>query len=370
MPAADSPTSTDSSRPAKRAAPDHDEEQPAAPPKTEAIAQLTEALASLAQQQQLQQQQNAVLAEQNAALQQTVAKMAGQLQQVLPSLPVQAKERVVELCGQQQTEDETALKTTLKELFTDTAVPEEEANAEAAAAFDSYESALAVHIDPEVLTLCGYEVRDAMDILWCRCMWIVIGSCYLLIAFPESGNQAGKQFVAVWAAVACLLTVNALIHAYYYSSTKYMNAKPHYIDTTRVRAMCVRAMLAWGFFPIVYALCLFVGLMIGNTNAKHLFVGPLCFVLVWLVPCGMVVCMCFSLGRDLTKRADLQGELRARLSRCGASNSGRPMDGEEVSLLKPIATRKLAPEQRLVVELPPADQPSTPMVQVVASLDV
>jgi hypothetical protein len=30
---------------------------------------------------------------------------------------VQAKERVVELCGQQQTEDETALKTTLKELF-------------------------------------------------------------------------------------------------------------------------------------------------------------------------------------------------------------------------------------------------------------
>lgn len=283
---------------------------------------------------------------------------------------VQAKERVVELCGQQQTEDETALKTTLKELFTDTAVPEEEANAEAAAAFDSYESALAVHIDPEVLTLCGYEVRDAMDILWCRCMWIVIGSCYLLIAFPESGNQAGKQFVAVWAAVACLLTVNALIHAYYYSSTKYMNAKPHYIDTTRVRAMCVRAMLAWGFFPIVYALCLFVGLMIGNTNAKHLFVGPLCFVLVWLVPCGMVVCMCFSLGRDLTKRADLQGELRARLSRCGASNSGRPMDGEEVSLLKPIATRKLAPEQRLVVELPPADQPSTPMVQVVASLDV
>ena len=55
------------------------------------------------------------------------------------TLFVKAKERVAELCEKQQTEEEATLKGTLTELFTDTVVPREEADAEVTAALRSYE---------------------------------------------------------------------------------------------------------------------------------------------------------------------------------------------------------------------------------------
>ena len=88
--AGDSSSPSASSRPAKRAAPEQGAAAPAHDTPNDTIAQLTAAMTLMQQQQQqqliMQQQQ-----QQNAMLQQTVSTLAGQLQQVLPSLPAAAE---------------------------------------------------------------------------------------------------------------------------------------------------------------------------------------------------------------------------------------------------------------------------------------